>query len=135
MDTRASLTIGRLAKATGVSVETIRYCQRKGLISEPRRPLGGIRHYGAGDVDRVRFIKSAQRLGFSLEEVEQLLRLDAGMQCSPAARLAPRHLAQVRSRLEDLRRIGAALASLLKRCARHHGEVACPLIEALHSVP
>lgn len=135
MDTRASLTIGALAKAAGVNVETIRFYQRKGLIPQPDRPLGGIRRYGAADVNRVRFIKSAQRLGFSLEEVAQLLRLDAGMRCSSAAQLAARHLAQVRARLEDLRRIEAALAKLLKRCSRHRGEVACPLIQALHAMP
>ncbi|HEX7323815.1 MAG TPA: Hg(II)-responsive transcriptional regulator [Rhodanobacteraceae bacterium] len=133
MDIPASLTIGQLAKAASVTVETIRFYQRKGLIAEPGRPLGGIRRYGAADVDRVRFIKSAQRLGFSLEAIGQLLRLDAGMQCSPAARLASRHLAQVRSRLDDLRRIEAALANLLTRCSRHRGEVACPLIAALHT--
>lgn len=135
VDTRASLTIGALAKAAGVNVETIRFYQRKGLIPQPDRPLGGIRRYGAADVNRVRFIKSAQRLGFSLEEVAQLLRLDAGMRCSSAAQLAARHLAQVRARLEDLRRIEAALAKLLKRCSRHRGEVACPLIQALHAMP
>lgn len=134
MDTRVSLTIGQLAKAASVNVETIRFYQRKGLIAEPGRPLGGIRRYDAADADRVRFIKSAQRLGFSLAEVGQLLRLDTGMQCSPAAQLASRHLAQVRTRLEDLRRIEAALAKLLKRCSRHHGEVACPLIAALHTL-
>ncbi|HEX7326280.1 MAG TPA: Hg(II)-responsive transcriptional regulator [Rhodanobacteraceae bacterium] len=129
------MTIGQLAKAASVNVETIRFYQHKGLIPEPDRPLGGIRRYGTRDAERIRFIKSAQRLGFSLEEIGQLLRLDAGMQCSPAAQLASRHLTQVRVRLKDLRRIEAALAKLLKRCSRHRGEVACPLIEALHSMP
>jgi MerR family mercuric resistance operon transcriptional regulator len=127
------LTIGRLAEEAGVNVETIRFYQRKGLLQEPDRPIGGIRRYGQIDVARVKFIKSAQRLGFSLEETGQLLRLDDGMQCSAAAQLACRHLVDVRARLQDLNRIEAALTKLLKRCARHRGEVACPLIAALHA--
>ena len=127
------LTIGGVAVEAGVNVETIRFYQSKGLIREPERPLGGIRRYGQTDVARVKFIKSAQRLGFSLEEIGQLLRLDDGMQCSAAAQLASGHLANVRVRLQDLNRIEAALAKLLKQCARHRGEVACPLIAALHA--
>ena len=73
-----TLTIGVLAEAAGVNVETIRFYQRKGLLPEPDRPVGGIRRYGAADVARVRFIKSAQRLGFSLDDVAQLLRLEDG---------------------------------------------------------
>jgi MerR family mercuric resistance operon transcriptional regulator len=128
-----SLTIGRVAAEVGVNVETIRFYQRKGLLREPDRPIAGIRRYGQTDIARVKFIKSAQRLGFSLEEIAQLLRLDDGMQCSAAARLASEHLADVRARLQDLNRIEAALAKLLKQCARHRGEVACPLIAALHA--
>lgn len=129
----ASLMIGQLARAADVNVETIRFYQRKGLIPQPDRPPGGVRRYTGADVARVKFIKSAQRLGFSLEEIGQLLRLDAGMQCSAAAQLAARHLAGVRARLQDLARIEAALATLLKRCARHRGEVACPIIATLHA--
>ena len=127
------LTIGQTATAVGVNVETIRFYQRKGLLWKPDRPIGGIRRYGQADVARVKFIKSAQRLGFSLDEIAQLLRLDDGMQCSAAAQLASRHLVDVRVRLQDLSRIEAALAKLLKQCARHRGDVACPLIAALHA--
>lgn len=127
------LTIGRMAAVVGVSVETIRFYQRKGLLREPERPIGSIRRYGQTEVARVKFIKSAQRLGFSLEEIGQLLRLDDGMQCSAAAQLASEHLAKVRVRLQDLNRIEAALAKLLKQCARHRGDVACPLIVSLHA--
>lgn len=128
-----SQTIGRMAEAAGVNVETIRFYQRKGLLREPNRPIGGIRRYGQTDVARVKFIKSAQRLGFSLKEIGQLLRLDDGMQCSAAAQLASTHLADVRVRLQDLSRIEAELAKLLKRCARRDGEVGCPLITVLHA--
>lgn len=70
-----NLTIGVFAKAAGVNVETIRFYQRKGLLPEPDKPYGSIRRYGEADVTRVRFVKSAQRLGFSLDEIAELLRL------------------------------------------------------------
>ena len=127
------LTIGRMADAVGVNVETVRFYQRKGLLREPDRPVGGIRRYEHADIARVRFIKSAQRLGFSLEEIGHLLRLGDGMQCSAAAQLASRHLAEVRLRLQDLGRIETALAKMLKRCGRHRGEVDCPMIAELNA--
>ncbi len=83
-----SLTIGAFAKAAGVNVETIRFYQRKGLLPEPDKPYGSIRRYGEADVARVRFVKSAQRLGFSLDEVAGLLRLDDGAHCDEARVLA-----------------------------------------------
>ncbi|WP_455380070.1 Hg(II)-responsive transcriptional regulator [Acidihalobacter prosperus] len=128
-----SLTIGRLAKVIGVNVETIRFYQRKGLLREPVRPRGGIRHYNEEDIARVLFIKSAQRLGFSLEAVSQLLLLEDGAQCSIAAELASRHLEEVRVRIQNLERIESTLSQLLKQCEQHQGEVACPLISALHA--
>ena len=126
------LTIGALAKAAGVNVETIRFYQRKRLLPEPTRPLGGIRRYGATDVTRVRFVKSAQRLGFSLQEVGQLLRLEDGAHCSEAAELAALRLADVRARLADLARMEAALSRLVSECNARKGKVSCPLIAALH---
>ncbi len=127
------LTIGGLAAAVGVNVETIRFYQRKGLLPVPPRPPGGIRRYTPGDMARLKFIKSAQRLGFSLEEIRHLLRLDEGMQCHAAADLAAHHLRDVRTRLQDLSRIEATLAALLERCSQGIEKVACPLIAALHA--
>lgn len=126
-----TLTIGVLADAAGVNVETIRFYQRKKLMREPDRPLGGIRHYGAPDLARVRFIKSAQRLGFSLDEVADLLRLEDGSHCTEARVQAERKLADVRARLADLRRIEGVLQDLVQRCRAAHGEVRCPMIQAL----
>lgn len=80
-----NLTIGVFAKAAGVNVETIRFYQRKGLLPEPDKPYGSIRRYGEADVTRVRFVKSAQRLGFSLDEIAELLRLDDGTHCEEAS--------------------------------------------------
>ena len=82
-----NLTIGVFAKAVGVNVETIRFYQRKGLLPEPSKPHGSIRRYGETDVMRVRFVKSAQRLGFSLDEIAELLRLEDGTHCDEASSL------------------------------------------------
>lgn len=132
MNTPETLTIGAFAKAAGVNVETIRFYQRKGLLPEPDRPIGGIRRYGAADVDRLRFVKAAQRLGFNLDEVAQLLQLEDGTHCHEAADLAAARLADVRVRLTDLQRMELALSELVKACGTHHGKVSCPLIASLH---
>ena len=88
MHDKTGATIGALAETAGVNVETIRFYQRKGLMPEPEKPYGSIRRYGAAELARVRFIKSAQRLGFSLEEVGELLKLEDGARCSEARQLA-----------------------------------------------
>ncbi len=126
-----NLTIAGLARAAGVNIETIRFYQRKGLVSEPPRPAGGIRHYGADAVARVRFIKAAQWIGFTLDEIAQLLMLDDGTHCAEAREIAEHKLADVRRRMADLARIEAALTGLVDRCAASRGRVACPLIESL----
>lgn len=127
-----NLTIGAFAKAAGVNVETIRFYQRKGLLLEPEKPYGRIRRYGVADVARVKFVKSAQRLGFSLDEVAQLLKLEDGTHCSEAAEFAALRLADVRARLADLKRMESALSKLVTACHTQHGQVSCPLIAALH---
>ncbi|MEG3191034.1 MULTISPECIES: Hg(II)-responsive transcriptional regulator [Novilysobacter] len=127
-----NLAIGAFAKAAGVTVETLRFYQRKGLLIEPEKPPGGIRRYGAADVARVRFVKSAQRLGFTLDEVAQLLKLADGTHCSEASELAMLRLTDVRARLKDLRRMESALSRLVKECHAHRGDVSCPLIAALY---
>lgn len=134
-DTRPILTIGALAKATGVGVETIRFYQRRGLLPTPARTLGQIRRYGTPAVERLHFVKRAQRAGFSLDEVASLLRLDDGTHCAEAAVVATARLADVRARLADLRRIEAALSDLVARCGAARGRVSCPLIAALHLTP
>ncbi|MBS1986040.1 MAG: Hg(II)-responsive transcriptional regulator [Bdellovibrionales bacterium] len=130
-----NLTIGAFASAAGVNVETIRFYQRKGLLPEPDKPYGSIRRYGKADVTRVRFVKSAQRLGFSLDEVTELLKLEDGAHCDEAREQAERKLADVRIKLADLRRIERVLAELVERCCAATGQVRCPLIEALQQTP
>ena len=127
------LTIGALAKAAGVNVETIRFYQRRGLLAVPHKPAGGIRRYGQTDVTRVRFIKAAQRLGFRLEQVAELLLLEDGTHCSEAADLAASNLANVRARLQDLQRMETALSALIAECRIPRSVVSCPLVAALRS--
>ncbi|UUZ72228.1 Hg(II)-responsive transcriptional regulator [Polaromonas sp. P1(28)-8] len=126
-----SLTIGALAAKAGVNVETIRFYQRRKLLPAPERPYGGIRRYGPAEVSRLRFIKAAQRIGFTLDEIAQLLQLEDGTHCSQARTIAEHKLTDVRHRLEDLQRIETALAQLVKRCAAGRGKVTCPLIASL----
>ncbi|MBX9763839.1 MAG: Hg(II)-responsive transcriptional regulator [Pseudomonadaceae bacterium] len=130
--TAQRLTIGVFAKAAGVNVETIRFYQRKGLLPEPDKPFGSIRRYGNVDVARVQFIKSAQRLGFSLDEVAELLRLDDGTHCHEARELAEQKLTDVRDKLADLQRIESVLTQLVRACCASPDRVACPLIESLY---
>ena len=128
-------SIGHLAEAAGVSVETIRFYQRKRLLPEPQRPRGSIRRYADDDLARVRFIKSAQRLGFSLDEVSELLKLEDGAHCDEARSLAERKLEDVRVRLADLRSIESVLSQLVARCGATRGAVTCPLIASLQGTP
>lgn len=130
-----SHTISGVAQAAGVNVETIRFYQRRGLLTEPAKPPGGIRRYADADVARVRFIKAAQRIGFTLDEIAQLLTLEDGTQCSQARAIAEHKLADVRQRLQDLQRMEMVLTQLVERCASRRGAVSCPLIDALRPEP
>lgn len=125
------LTIGALAGTAGVNVETVRFYQHKGLLREPVKPYGGIRHYGEADANRLRFVKAAQRLGFSLDEVGELLRLEDGTHCREARRLAENKLGDVRQKLVDLARTETALSDLVKACHARKGNVSCPLVASL----
>ena len=125
------ITIGVLAKAAGVNVETIRYYQRRQLVDEPSKPLGGHRRYAAEAIKRVRFIKRAQQLGFTLEEIKGLLRLEDGQSCREARLLAEQKLAVIEARIADLQRMGRLLRGLAAQC-RHGGRPrSCPIISSL----
>ena len=130
---RKCLTIGAFAEAAGVHVETIRFYQRKGLLAEPDKPHGSIRRYGALDVSRMRFVKSAQRLGFSLDEIAELLRLEDGTHCEEASVLAERKLKDVHEKQADLARMEAALSVLVGACHAKQGNISCPLIASLQA--
>ncbi len=126
-------TIGRLARTAGVHVETVRFYQRKGLMRQPRRDPGGVRRYTEADLGRLRFIKSAQHLGFSLEEIGELLRLEDGVSCAKARALGEGKLAEVQRKLADLQSIESALRGLVAQCGQTQGRVRCPLIDALRT--
>lgn len=126
-----NLTIGKVARAAGVGVETVRYYQKSGLVPEPARPAGSVRRYSAETVARLRFIKRAQELGFTLAEIRRLLALGDPQSCGKARALAAEKLALVRARIADLERMRAALESLIERCDAVRGRVACPIIQTL----
>jgi MerR family mercuric resistance operon transcriptional regulator len=126
-------TIGTLARQAGVNVETIRYYQRRGLVGEPDRPLGSVRRYTQAHARRLRFVKHAQTLGFSLDEVIDLLALEDGKHCREAEQLGSQKLATVRERISQLRRVEKTLAALVDQCHGNRGKVQCPLIAALEN--
>lgn len=127
-----TLTVGLLARSAGVNVETIRFYQRKGLLPLPARPPGCIRRYDPSVLARLRFIKTAQSLGFNLDEVGGLLMLDDGSSCREAREQAQRKLTYVREKIAGLSRIEGALADLVERCGVAQGKVRCPLITELY---
>lgn len=126
-----TLTIGRLARSAGVNVETVRYYQRRGLLDEPERPLGSVRRYGPVSVDRIRFIRRAQELGFTLEEVKNLLALEDGRSCKVTHDLAVTKLTMVKARIDDLNRMRRTLEELISRCEVTRGRISCPIIASL----
>lgn len=125
------LTIGRVAAGAGVNVETIRYYQRRGLLDEPTKPSGGYRKYPAEIVKRIRFIKRAQSVGFTLQDVSGLLRLNNRNACAKTRELALRKLALIEEKLSELTTMRDALGSLLHQCERKLKGSACPIIDVL----
>lgn len=127
-DKAGSLTIGELAAAGGVGVETIRFYQRKVLLRTPERG-GGIRHYGRDDVRRLRFIRQAQAAGFTLEEIKELLDLDAGEDRPRARELAKARIEALGARIADLQRARDSLRRLEKEC-REGSTGPCPILSS-----
>ncbi|WP_424363799.1 Hg(II)-responsive transcriptional regulator [Methylocystis parvus] len=126
-----AMTIGRLAAAAGVNVETIRYYQRRGLLDEPHKPFRGYRHYPDDTVRRLRFIKRAQALGFTLEEIASLLRLDGAGCCADTRELAAHKVAMIEQKLSDLAAMRDALTALMRQCEDGQAEGPCPIISVL----
>lgn len=120
-------TIGKLARAGGVGVETIRYYQRRGLLETPRRG-DGIRRYGDEDLRRLRFIRSAQAAGFTLEQVAELLALDATEDRDRARALARERIGALDVKIAELEAARNALKRLARDCASSTGP--CPIIAA-----
>ena len=130
-----AMTIGVLAKSAGVGVETVRYYQRRGLLPQPVRRYGSIRRYGPADAARLRFIRRAQELGFTLDEIGELLRLQDGTDRRAIRRIARSRLEQVESHLADLRRMRRALQHVIEDCEHAPGAPRCPIIEAIDPGP
>lgn len=125
------LTIGRLADEAGVNVETIRYYQRRGLMAEPDKPMIGHRRYDLEAIKRVHFIKRAQVLGFTLEEIGGLLELDEACACAETRELAAHKLQVIEEKLADLKAMRKALTALLHQCDAGATKGGCPIIHAL----
>jgi len=125
------LTIGRLAKAAGVTVETIRYYQNRSLIQEPIKPLEGFREYPREYINRIKFIKQAQKLNFSLEEIAQLLKLGSE-QCEDVKELAIRKREILRSKLNELAKLTVILDRFIEECDHHDpNDTHCVLLEEI----
>jgi MerR family transcriptional regulator, mercuric resistance operon regulatory protein len=123
-------TIGRLALAGGVNVETVRYYQRRRLLPVPAKRARGFRYYGPETLERLRFIRRAQALGLSLEDIRQLLGLDQKRACSSTRALAAQRLSLIEAKLKDLTHLRDALAALIHECDEHGGP-SCPIMNRL----
>jgi len=122
------MTISALAAAGGVGVETVRFYQRRGLLDTPARG-GGIRHYGGGDLRRLRFIRSAQAAGFTLDGIAELLALDATHDRARVRTLADARIEALDAKIAELQQARDALAGLAHRCG-HGKRGPCPILEA-----
>ena len=131
--TTETFTVGGLAKAAGVGVETVRYYQQRGLLPVPHSQ-GAYRHYPVALADRIRFVKRAQELGFSLEEVVELLSLEDGIERGSIRRIANERLQQIQTKLNDLLRMKKTLSHLIKECEHTGKEQPCPIIGTLTAV-
>ena len=124
-------TISRLAAAAEVNVETVRYYQRRRLMPEPARPAGGTRRYTDTDAQRLRFIKRAQLMGFSLDEIQNLLNLRSRRSCRTTRDLAASKLESVDARIRELRKLRKELAALVAQCDKNASDSECPILDRL----
>lgn len=128
------LTIGKLAQAAGVGVETVRYYERRGLLPQPPRPArldGGYRRYPEAAVARLRFIRHAQQLGFTLDEIAELLQLADGTDRRSIRRIAGARVAQLEARIADMQRMAGTLHRLIRDCEGNGRAPHCPIIESI----
>jgi len=128
-----AITIGRLAKQAGVNIDTIRYYERHGLLPEPARRASGYREYTATDLDRLRFVRRAKDLGFTLAEIGELLSLTAarGNDMRGVKRQAEERLEHVEHKIKELHRVRRGLKTLIGACPGHGELEHCPIVAAL----
>lgn len=127
------MTIGQVAKKTNVGIETIRFYERKGIIDKPPRTDSGYRQYPIETIDRIRFIKLAKELGFTLKDISELLELKISNKssCGPVKRKAETKLTEIESKISDLQRIRKSLKKLVMNCGQGKKTGECPILEAL----
>lgn len=127
------MMIGELASRAGVNVQTVRYYERRGLLREPERTSSGYRQYSTESLKRLRFIKGAQELGFTLGEIGELLglRVEDPASCSMVAERTRAKLADVRRKIRELHRMESVLESLASACAMRTQTAECPILESL----
>lgn len=127
------LTIGQIARQAGIGVETVRFYERRGLLAGPARTASGYRQYTADAVVRIRFIRRAKELGFTLKEIGELLalRLDVNTSCAEVKGRANAKIADVEAKIEDLQRMREALSKLVASCGGHGPVSACPILDEL----
>jgi len=136
MDTRATgLLIGKVAHSAGLAVDTVRYYEREGLLEKPARSAAGYRHYRPEVVARLRFVRQAKDLGFSLSEIKELLalRVAPGKSCADVRARAEAKIADVEQRIASLMRMKRALAKLASSCSGRGPTSECPILEALET--
>ena len=133
MSTVKPLSIGQLARAAGVGVETVRFYEREGLLEAPSRKESGYREFTEDEVARLRFIRRAKELGFSLKEIKELLamRVDGRTTCAEVKEHAERKIADIEAKIQSLRHMKAALAKITKQCSGRGPTSECPILEAL----
>ena len=129
----AGYTIARLAAAAGVHVETIPYYERRGVLASPARALGSIRRYTESDAEQLRFIKRAQAVGFTLDEIVSLLPMRSQACCSATRALAASKLDVIEQRLGELQRLRGELAQWIAACDGNATGTSCPVIEHLEA--
>lgn len=127
----SSLSIGKLAKQAGVAIDTVRYYERNGLLAPAGRLASGYRRYGAEELKRLRFIRRAKVLGFSLDDIRSLLALSAERDVARVRASAQRKLGDIELRIAELERIRSGLRTLIDACPGHGGSEACPILNAL----
>lgn len=130
-----AFTIAKLAAAANIGVEAVRYYQRRGLLAEPGRAEGTFREYSPADVQRLLFIKRAQELGFTLDDVAELTSLSAERDQRRVRSITQRRLAQIRQRVTQLEAVASALEGLVDCCERSAPSDGCPIIAALAATP
>jgi MerR family copper efflux transcriptional regulator len=129
--TMETIGIGNLAKRAGVSIDTVRYYEKSGLLTPQARLPSGYRRYGDPQVARLRFIRRAQELGFTLKDISELLALSGLRDVARVKRSAQRKLDEVEKRIAALQRVRIALSELIAECPGHGRAAACPILKAL----